>query len=200
MGFEILQEPEPEDAGKPETRVCVEIVMDRPNPDRNMAYISRRMAAKGSQFTAWQVVTDETADSREKSNWHGSNTAAKTGRLRLTRTGSVLSYLAAEGLDGDFRLLQQFPFGKENLRTIRLVAAPGGPKAAFDVRITDLRIRAESIPSLAQGTPPPAAPAARARPKRGMWAGMLLGLGIAGVLLVPLVWLSLRQRRRTGRQ
>jgi hypothetical protein len=50
-------------------------------------------------------------------------TTARKGRLRLARTGSVLSYHASEGPQGEFRRLQQYEFGQADLKNIRIVGA-----------------------------------------------------------------------------
>ena len=71
---------------------------------------------------------------------------AMTGRLRLVRAGGVLYYFAAEDWSDNFTLLHTAEFGAKDLKSVRVVAATGGPGAAFDVRATDLRIRAEAFP------------------------------------------------------
>src|SRR5262249_10958134 len=71
------------------------------------------------------------------------------GRLRLVRTGSVMSYYVSEGFDGEFRLLQTYRFSDEPLEDVCLVGSTGGPRAALDARFTHLHIRA---PALTQGT------------------------------------------------
>ena len=54
--FEILQEPLPADAGLPQTRVSLEAVLAKPNPERNAASISRRAAMR-----AWCSTTPRPA-------------------------------------------------------------------------------------------------------------------------------------------
>ena len=84
----------------------------------------------------------------------------KIGRLRLSRLGDVVSYLASEGADKEFKLLRQFPFGTDDVREIRLSATNGREKAALDVRITELRVRAESLPRDFDAIAPPPLPPA----------------------------------------
>ncbi len=184
LNFEVLHEPDPRDSG-PETRFCLEVFLDGPGPGYRLAYVARRTAASGPQFSGWQSVPDPEDPSRQKANWHGTSTRAKTGRLRLQRTGSLLSYSAAEGFDGPFTLLKQLPFGTENVREIRLLASPGGPRASCDVRLTDLHVRAESLPNR------PAEPAPRTGPTTGLAVGAFLGLVVPVALVL---WFFRRSR------
>jgi hypothetical protein len=153
-----------------------------------MATLSRRVHAQSeTQYLAWVTLWDEAAgNNRQKAK--GFATKAMTGRLRLVRTGSTLSYSAADGPAGEFVLLQQYPFGAEDLKDVRLVGATDDAQGSLDVRVTDFHIRAASLPHL------PAAPPAQA-PPRGWWVPVLLGLAVA----VPAAaaagaWLALRRR------
>ena len=58
----------------------------------------------------------------------------------------------------EFTLLQEFPFGEADLKYVRLIGSTGGAKYSLDAVVTDLRIRAESLPDL----PAPADTAAAA--------------------------------------
>jgi hypothetical protein len=99
-------------------------------------------------------------------------------RLRLLRTGAVLAYESAEG-DGDFVRHREDPFGAENLTKVRCVATTGAADAELDVRVTDLRIRAESLDRTTASDAPANA--------RSFWwllpaAALVLLLGAAVVL------------------
>src|SRR5262249_35002677 len=50
VSFEVFHEPEPRDVGTMQSRVSVEILLDRPR--RNMAAVTRRRDRAGSAFTA----------------------------------------------------------------------------------------------------------------------------------------------------
>jgi DNA-directed RNA polymerase subunit RPC12/RpoP len=189
FNFEILHEPAPKDAGSPHTRVSMEILLERPKPWRNAAAITRKVTAGGTGFACWSVLIDDEDEAKEAIRNGGIATAAKTGRLRLKRAGALLSYYVAEGFDGEFTLLRQFPFGKEPLKEIRLVASTGGPKAAIDVRITDLLVRAESLPDLADIQPVAADPTSDGL---WLWTGILLA---AAVALSLGIWRYVRRRR-----
>jgi RNA polymerase sigma factor (sigma-70 family) len=191
--FEILQEPQPADAGG-QTRVSLGVLLDRPVPWKNMATVTRRAAAGGTGFAAWRILVEE-PDGQAKSRFHVIATTARTGRLRMKRTGSVVSYSAA-GPEGEFTLIRQFPFAKDDVKQINLVAATGGPQAALDVRLKDLRLRAESLSDMppTQTASPPAAGAGGGGREWLLAAGLFL-LAVA----TPLgVWYSLRHLRRAG--
>jgi hypothetical protein len=196
--FEILQEPTPADAGT-RTRVSVEIMLDKPHAWHNMASITRKVAAGLYQFSAWQKQRDEAEEEdQSKTRVHGMRTEAKIGRLRLKRTGATLDYHVAEGDDGEFILLCQFPFGAEDLKEVRLVGETGGPQAALEVRLTDFQVRAEALPNLDEmqvTLPPPLAAKGRGA------ARTLLGLGVLVVLGMGLgVWIYGRRGRSVAKQ
>jgi hypothetical protein len=191
VAFELLQEPEPADAGA-KTRVSMEVFLDRSDRWKNRASLRRLVAARGTLFQAWQLAQEQgygNAQTRSRTV----PTQAKTGRLRLTRTGSLLAYSFAKGPDGEFILFRQFPFGAENVNEIRVIGTTGGPKAALDVRVTDWRIRAEGLPNLPGAFVTSAEETAgdRGRPGR-----VLLGWGTATGLAALLgVWLYVRHYR-----
>src|SRR5262249_5797687 len=134
--YEILAEPTPADAGQPQSRVTLDVGADRAS--NTVATLSRRVAARGgTQLVAWRNVGNHASDT-QPSRYKEFASQSRIGRLRLARTGSMLSYYAADGPDSAFTLLQKFPFSAEELENIRVVASTGGPKAALDVRFTDL--------------------------------------------------------------
>jgi hypothetical protein len=190
--YDILQEPEPAAAGAQTTRFTLDAVMEGPGAT-TVATLSRNVnAAMGTRFFAWMRVWDEAADKdRMRNKWFPAKT--KTGRLRMTRTGSDLSYHASEGPDGDFFLITRFPFVTEDLKAVRLVGATGDPGVALEVRATDLRLRAESLPGK-PGLPEPAAGAGR---KGWLAAGILVGLALVGSSVL-VVWLLVRRSGRAG--
>lgn len=150
--YEILQEPEPEDAAD-QTRVALVVVLDKPNPNQYLASLNRRVVpGDGAQYFSW--LTLGPADTGKR-HLRARPTQAKSGRLRLARDGNDLSYLAAEG-DSAFKLLDKFPLGPEDVKEVRIVGSTGGEKAALDVRVRDLRVRAAALlkpPELLAPTP-----------------------------------------------
>jgi hypothetical protein len=163
------------------------IVLD--TPESSTAGLSRRMGAnKGSQYTAWTTQWDKAAG-KNTGRYQAFPTTATAGRLRLVRTGSALSYYVSEGSDTNFTFLQEFPFGNEDLKDVRIVAYTDGPQAALDARFTDLRIRMGALPAVPVAAPP-----------KSRWKLWLTG-AIVGLLLTSSlgVWLYARHSRRTGR-
>ncbi len=188
--YEILKEPEPANAGGQPTKLMLRAKLDR--ADWTVAALARRVVTdKGLQFTTWTIRDNHEGSGKRQTWWVEPHTAkAKVGRMRIVRTGSEASFYVAEGPDADFQLLHKCFFGDEDLLQIELVAATGGPKAALDVRFTDLRVRTG-----ASLTPPPEAAPAR-KPMRlalPILAGVLLVLGVG-------IWLVLRPGRRNRKE
>jgi hypothetical protein len=101
--------------------------------------------------------------------------------------GSILSFLAAEGENGEFKRIYRDTFRGEDVEQIRIGGYTGGPEAALDVRVIDVRIRTKAKLEL-QG-------AGVAPPGNVGWltAGGIIGLA-AGFSLLGLWWCA-RQRR-----
>jgi hypothetical protein len=76
---------------------------------------------------------------------------ADQGQLRLVRTGSQLSFLAAEADSEEFRELRAIEFGVDPLQSVQLLADSGGSEQPMSIRLTHLSIRAERFPF---GLPP----------------------------------------------
>jgi serine/threonine protein kinase len=154
-GFEILQEPAPGEAGLPQTRLTLDAGADRAK--NTVTALSRRVEnGAGSQFLTWMIRWDEEAGKHD-SAWGAFPTRASTGRLRLARSGSVVSYYVAEGPDGEFTLLRKEPFTGGDLEDVRLVASTGAnAQGSLDARFTDVRIRAASLTNVPEVALPPA--------------------------------------------
>ncbi len=148
----------------------------------------------GGYFQAWTTLVNErTGMNNDRSRSFPAR--ARAARLRLVRSGSTLSYFAADGADGLFVLLQKYPFGDEDLKEVRFVGAIDDPAGSLDVRVHDVRIRAASLPNLTGS--PGSGPGKTALKGKAMWiAGGLIGLMIfLGALGV---WLAARARGRAG--
>jgi serine/threonine protein kinase/WD40 repeat protein len=188
VGFEILQEPQPAAAPTQQTLFSLDAVLDAPGS--TLATIARKVdAPSGTQFLAWMTVWDEEAQ-QDRPRGKAFPTTAKSGRLRMVRTGSTLAYYAAAP-ESDFVLLERFPFAAEDLKFVRLLGSTGGPQAELDVRATDLTIRAGLMPDLPE----------KSRGKGWLAAGTILSLLIFLLAALALcAWLGGRQRRRAGQQ
>lgn len=183
--FDLLKEPAPEDAGSYATRFSLGVMLD--TPERNEVSVSRRRIARGITqfFTFW--LMERGATGKVQPIMHTVPTRAKTGRLRLVRTGSTLSCFASEGDKDDYLFLKEYPFSSLDVKQVFLHASTGGPRAELDVRLSDLNIVADSLPDLAVSAAPPAGS------KRWLAAALLLNLLL---LLAAFVgWLVLRRRQ-----
>jgi hypothetical protein len=136
VSFEVLQEPSPADTGFG-TRVTLGVH----TRDNMAATASRMIHADGrSKYAAWS--SKHSNDPAELKRVQYFPTRAKAGQLRLVRAGAVISYSVLNDAEQEFVLLQQHPFGTDDIRELQIVATTGGAKAKLDVRITDLRIEA----------------------------------------------------------
>jgi hypothetical protein len=148
--------------------------------------LSRRVApGEGPQFAAW--VNASNPQGKKPAALRAFPTQATKGRLRLVRTGAVIAYHVAADEAAEFTLLHQFPLGDDDLQAISLVGTAGGFPTLFDVRLTDLHVRAGS---LAQ-TPPLRLDKALGRSRAMVFtAFLIIALMFAGA------WLYLRRNRR----
>jgi hypothetical protein len=108
----------------------------------------------------------------------------------MSRSGSVVSYLAAEG-GGDFTLLQEFQFTGEDLQDVRIVGSTGDSKrAALDTRVTEVRISATSLTNV----PDAPLPTAGSKSWFAIPAAALLALAVAVGVVIAVV-----RRRRAAK-
>jgi hypothetical protein len=112
--------------------------------------------------------------------------SASVCRLRLQRTGSTIRYLAADGPDADFALVDEIDFGTADVRPLQAGGDAGGSEAALDAILLDFTIRATDLPEPAM-TPDQSDPVAWR-----LWGG----IGVVLVLAIGLVvtfWVNARQ-------
>jgi WD40 repeat protein len=186
MAYEVLQEPEPADAGRG-TGLYLWVDLTTPALQRAMLI---RMASPGKQFTTWLDLYPEDVGKPPAQELRSFPATAMTGRLRLVRAGGTLFFYVAEGSADKFILIHQHGFSPDDIKEVRIGGQTGGPKAALDFRVTDLRIRAESMPNMPPETP-------KASGKK-----VTLVIGLASFLVITLslaIWFLLRRRRRTGK-
>ncbi len=196
VGYEILTEPSPADAGKDQTRFTLDVVLVGPQSDA--ATLSRRISSwGGNQFYAW-LRKWEPASGTKKQQGKEMPAQAKTGRLRIMRAGDEIFYFVSEAAEQGFRFVAKFPFSLDDINTFRIVGITGGPKAELDVRFTEMLIRAESLPNAAPPTvanspqqaatnPPP--------PNSSLSLVLLLGL-IITLLAAGGLWFLFHRRQR----
>jgi hypothetical protein len=193
--YEILREPAAGDGGNAQTRFSLTAGLER--AESNMASLSHMVGdTEGNKYVAWM---------KDQPNTKLVPAAAKGGRLRLERSGSELRYSVSEASEEDFTILDKRTFGSEDLKFISFGGSTGGEKASLDVRITDLRIRAESLPGLAAPEPrpvtsnrPPPKPAPTTAPQAaagGLELGWIVGIAAVVLGLGAGAWLYFRRKK-----
>ena len=193
LSFEALKDPDPADVGKAGTRFGLSLNLDTPlldTPQAEVATLNRSMATKG--FSTWARTRH-----RPTPHSHGFPTPATTGRLRMVRSGEELFYLASVGADQPLVFLQKYRFGAEDLHRVGIFATTGGEKAMIDMRVTDFRIRADSIPNAPEleTAQKPQIHIAHAPEDRNGWLIVIaLIVGLAIVVLVMLGCILLARR------
>ncbi len=135
VDFEILHESEPAPPASFAIRLGLILQME----GRKTAVLSRTFAEGQKRFVMFYQWPDAAGTMKTQSNIE--RTQASRGRLRLVRTGTLLSYYAAEGPDQDFLALKQYEIGADDLKDIRVAGQTGGLQAALEGRFTNLRLR-----------------------------------------------------------
>ncbi len=211
VSYEILQEPRPGTQANPTDLRLVVVPADPVTPglwhktSQNRAVLAREtprfhMAAQFvADATRWNNLDlprdqwgNEMFDKIEQHTRQAVRAEARTGRLRLVRSGPRLHFFISEGAASDFTLLQTSEFSTTDLRDVRILGTTGGPGTFLDVRISDVRIRAEA---LLRGTAATARLAPAPAQRKGLLAVLTLaGLSLAGVLSWG-AWRYARRRR-----
>ncbi len=182
--FEILKEPEPALVKGMGTRLSLGVNLE--TSETHEAAVSHKMYGKDGIFFTTYLNTPTVKNAIQKFPAKG-----KAGRLRLVRTGSTIACLAAEGDGNEFTLLKEAPFNQADVRSLFFSTATDGPKAELEVRITDLRIRADSVPN------GPTAPVMTAR-GTSLWLLVLFLLTVViGGLAV--LWYAVRRKRESAK-
>ena len=142
LAFEILQEPGLKEAGQG-TGVFLGIDLSTPSPNR--ATLTRGARGEsGKQFISWFALTKDDGGKPYADVLRSLASQSSTGRLRLVRVGSVLSFLAAEGENGEFKRVYRDTFRPDDVEQIRIGGYTGGPESALDARVTGVRIRTKA--------------------------------------------------------
>ena len=118
---------------------------------------------------------------------------ANTGRLRLVRSGSLLYFFTSEGDSKDFAFLHKSEFGVKDLKNIRILGFTSGNGASLDLRITDLRIRADAFAKTA--TVIPMADVVEVPARRWWLIPLVIAVPFLLIVLALGIWLMMRLRR-----
>jgi Protein of unknown function (DUF1583)/Glycosyltransferase family 87 len=183
-GFEIIE------AEQPDTGFGVGILLTMTGAPRAGSFrIGRMTRPYDQQLLLWDRWKKE-ADEMKEVEENVTASTAKTGRLRLTRTGPIVHYLWSPQTTGDdFQELGESNVGADAIRQIRLTTETGEQPCQLDVRFVDLRIRGQGITA---GLPQP--------PKVSREWLWLWAAGLSLPLICCLAVLrSVRQQQRHGK-
>jgi hypothetical protein len=177
LDYEVLQGPDPADGGDPGTaRLSLGVLLD--TPESNDGSVSWGLdARRNPRFSSYLKLHQETSE-KDQPVMHYFPAREKTGRLRLVRTGSVLSCYAAEGPQGEFTRLDELTFRALDIKKVYVTTSTTGANAELDVRVRDLRIRADAL-----GAPVTAPPV---RSKK--WVLLAASAGLLTLVLLGVCW------------
>jgi hypothetical protein len=148
--YEILQEPGPADAATANlgTRISLSVKTDAATE----VAIRRKVTLKDSvHMLAWSTMRPA-GEAKSLSKGGKYPVKERKGRLRMTRTGAEVTYYQSEGDDKEFKLLMTFAFVADDVKAVQVFGDTSSPKAALEVRFTDLHIAAKAMVPKA---PPP---------------------------------------------
>jgi hypothetical protein len=156
-------------------------------PNNDAVTVERSIIPKeGERYNSTRVSGEGPPEVR-KYDVRRSPAQSRSGKIRLERTGSMVTASYAEG-KAPFRVIRTVELGPEDLTMVRVGAETGVSDHSIEIRLEDLTIRAEGLPGL-EGTPPesPGFP----------WA-LAIG-GVTGLALLGLAvwWTTARRRSRT---
>ena len=137
-------------------------------------------------------------------------TEAKSGQLRVIRSGAKLHFLVADEPPNPFRVIHQADFTAEPLEIVRLGVNNNGSPAGIDVRLIDLKIRYGAIPAASSDVrpgdikpppiePPVPTPAATPANVPGWMMALVIGAGMTVLIVIGVAgWLVLSRRQTAG--
>lgn len=99
----------------------------------------------GRIFVAYRVSKD--ASGKDVPQTQTAPSQARHGKLRLARTGTTLAFLVADGDATDFREIHRLEVGSHDLEQVQFTATTGDQPTAVDLRLRDLTLRADKLPS-----------------------------------------------------
>jgi hypothetical protein len=138
--FEILDAPEPPSGFGAGVSLWVQFA----TPKYEAASVSYlRAPKKGTRFVGDKEFIDE--DGTQKHNTNTLSAKSNVGRIRLRRTGDELTYLAADGPDGNYVQFHRQKAPTEAVKLLKYSGTTGFVGSPLDARLLDLSIRATRI-------------------------------------------------------
>lgn len=149
------------------------------------------------QKHVFNATLSTTEDAQRKHNVKLFDAKTDSGKLKLVRTGNLLTFFVMDGTDGSFRELREVELGTADVDLLRLGAQQSDIKTPVQVLWKDLFIKAASFPnhpdSLAKGERqhvPHYQPAPQPESISLYWS-LLAGIGLL-LVLGTAVWVKKR--------
>jgi hypothetical protein len=174
MTYEILRIEKPASGSGAGVSVYVSTV----SSNQDAAGVARLVKSKGENvFTAFKATTPE---GQKRKYRHSDPLQSQTlyGKLRLVRRGTELTFFVAEMAIPEFQQLYKTDWSADDVEIIRFAAENGGSPGLVNIRIKELRIRADQFG--ATKAPPPSTPV------RGYW--WLIALFVLSATAVGVRW------------
>lgn len=177
-GYQMLSKDRPESG----SGAGISLYLEFADRDRSAFTVARYLhPTNGDCFVTHRSVTTGGKRTYDTNTAHAT---ATYGRLRLTRSGTTLSFSVADGRQG-YREIRSEDVGPWPVQLVRVAVENGRGKTAVDAILTDFRARASAFP-----TEPLVAPSDSIR-----WWLVPLALGMAVIAVLAWRWRS-RHRAR----
>ncbi|HMC88522.1 MAG TPA: protein kinase, partial [Gemmataceae bacterium] len=185
-GYEILSVQRPRTGAG----VGFEFFVMTDTPTRNAIAFYRTARVREGDVYACGHNYQATTESKRIFDHTMTPTTCMSGHLRLIRTGSQITFLAAEGDSKDFRELRRCELGLDEIKMVRLAAYSGGVKAPVDIRLVDVNVQT-TLPVAGLTATPSSGGSGAAR-------GWLMAAGVIAVgvsLSFAGLWFFIRRNR-----
>ena len=168
MDYEILQ-AEPTTGG---TGAGVSLHITMVSYTREAATIGRLVGTSGEPYFMSHRATTPNGEKRQHSGGDRFPAPSASGKLRLIRSDSTLTYLVADGDSSEFTEIYETELGVDDIDMVRLAADNGESPTLVDILIKSVSV------SASDAGPPEELPP---RPSRWpLWAGLGAGAVILG--------------------
>src|SRR5262249_13039292 len=120
-----------------------ELYLRLDNPNRDAIMVARGVHPNGSSAIDFKALVRDAECNRitRDYKWHPTTEKSLRGRLRLARTGSIVTASFAEGDEGQFTEFQRSEIGTADIRLVRFAGIAGGDRnAVVDVRILEFQL------------------------------------------------------------
>jgi hypothetical protein len=175
MSYEILEAENAASGSPSELFIRVHLPDAPSSATAETVTLSRSMRpGSGNQFSIYHARGTES--SQEFSIAKTFPAHALSGKLRIKRTGSTVSYLVAEAKAKEFAVLYEEPMVTDDVHAVQFAATNGGMLTRYHVRILDVEVKGRK---------------AIWTPKRGygwLWFPGLLAAAVFGFLLWRWKW------------